>query len=419
MNRTSTPTSVPPSLSHASSPISFHNPCSEPSPPSPLEAIPSQPQNEKADAKSSIIKAVSCFILGLALLLSGILSVCLSASLSVSIPIFILTAIFIGLALLYFIKHLKERPTLTEEHLETPAKISPEPAPKALPIPEEKILIPPTPKAIPKTKLSSDPEIRYPLKWDYSILHAWLKSLFDLDPDTDPTDRLKSSNLTSVTMRSKTKPCFRLHCFQGMFSTDKLLNKQSGAIVVTTNSSMDFSMTVGRTSAVTARLSKRCWETIKDTIPSQEKKLPIGACISGPWTLEEGDTLYASHLIAINPPTLETLIPPKLRRAITFQDFNIKTAYANLVKAYLQCFDICIQSNVSSIQVEILGLKDLSKNQEEFTTWHYCCQLALVEALRILLESEGTHVLSSVSVNSINELPLKVACQALFWVKKS
>ncbi|WP_100934059.1 hypothetical protein [Candidatus Chlamydia corallus] len=429
METISTPSSRrPPTLSHNASPIPFSDPFSAPttSPPLP-ERIPSQ--DKKKETKSSVITTIAFAILGLIFFASGILTACLGGSLTIFIPLFILSAIFIVLTLLYFVKHLKE-PVIREPPLvphspkitppitpEPSPKFSPKPSPKPL-TPEVEALTPPTPpKTEDRKKLTWNPNIQYPAKYDYSALHNLLKQLFYLDPTTNPGDRRYPDKLTCVRMRAKEKPAVSFHCFKGHFSSDEILNKESGAIVIVTHSSMDSSMTVGRATAVSACLRKTCWEAIKNSIPSSEKKLAIGSCISGSWTIEKGDSRYASHLIFINPPTLETLIREKIRRAIALTDFSMKEAFSNLVMAYLQCFDICIENNLTSIQLEVLGLNNLSRDQEEYSTWEYCCHLALMEALRILLASENSLV--NISVNSPTELPMKTGCQALFRSKKS
>ncbi|ACZ33008.1 hypothetical protein CPK_ORF00537 [Chlamydia pneumoniae LPCoLN] len=382
---------------------------------------PFKPQRKK-ETPSSIVNAIAFAILAFLSCLGGVFAICLGCSLEITMPLFILTAVFIAFTLLYFIHYL-EKPKIPEP-LPTPLppKLSPPPSPTLraptltpeIPVPAPGIPLPPTLPKVDRTKLTCNPDIHYPSTYDPKACSSLLKQLFSLDPETRPEDRKYSNKLASILLRSKEKPGFRFHCFKGHFSHDKILNKKSGAVVISSHSSMDFSTTLGRAFAVTTCLQRSCWEKIKNNIPTPEKHLPIGSCVSGPWDVEEGAQLYTSHLIVINPPTLETLIKEKMRRAVTLKDFSMKEAFTNLVLAYLQCFDICIEHNLESVQLEVFGLNNLSADQEEFTTWESCCHLALLESVRILLASKEEYALSNVSVNSIPQVPLQTACRALF-----
>ncbi|WP_375793232.1 hypothetical protein O1W69_03780 [Chlamydia sp. 12-01] len=195
----------------------------------------------------------------------------------------------------------------------------------------------------------------------------------------------------------------QLSFYRGHPINDPLLKNEDSAIVLCTNSERDSSYVINRTLALIGSIEKECWN---DITKPDSMKFPPGSIAYGPWINKSQKTAPASHLIFINPPTIEVLIHTKpLKKAITFQDFNREEAFKNIVDSYLQCFSICRENNITSLQLELLGLNDISSHQEEYEIWYSQCALALLEAIRIE-EKHAKKTVKQITVNHQRELPL-------------
>lgn len=202
-------------------------------------------------------------------------------------------------------------------------------------------------------------------------------------------------------------------CFhKGHPLNDPLLKNKNSAILLCINSERNFSYAINRTLALIGRIEKDCWNEI--TQPGS-RTFPPGEIAYGPWVNKSQITAPASYLIFINPPTIATLIHTNkhVSKAMTWQDFNYEKAFENLVDAYLKCFHICRQNGISSIQMELLGLSDMSSSQEEYERWYSLCALALLEAIDIEEKNKDKTVLQ-ITVNHLKELPLLNILQKAF-----
>ncbi|QVE48876.1 hypothetical protein SBV42_03745 [Chlamydia crocodili] len=213
----------------------------------------------------------------------------------------------------------------------------------------------------------------------------------------------KINKNTEYIFVSNPKTGMQLSFYKGHPINDPLLKNKSSAIVLCTNSERDSTYVINRTLALIGRIEKECWNDI--TKPNSTK-FPPGSIAYGPWINKSQERAPASHLIFINPPTIEILLHTKrLQKAITFQDFNHKEAFKNLVDAYLKCFRICRENKITSLQLELLGLNDISSHQEEYEMWYSQCALALLEAIRIE-EKCKERTVKQITVNHQKELPL-------------
>ena len=223
---------------------------------------------------------------------------------------------------------------------------------------------------------------------------------------TEPKELIKSTTrLVTITNNSTGK---QLNFFRGHPSDDSSIKVPRSAILILTNSSKEYGLAVGRTLAVTALIDKSCWAQI--TGDSSVSFSP-GSIAIGPWIRSAGNP-PASHLIIMNPLSLEHLVDLRQeRRAITFRDFCHRQAFIQLVNMYQQCFFQCQQEGITALQIECLGLTNLGECQEEYPQWEAMCQLALLEAVRLL---ESTHPLTCVTINHQKSLPFLKALQNAF-----
>ncbi|EPP34334.1 hypothetical protein CP10139811_0343 [Chlamydia ibidis] len=204
--------------------------------------------------------------------------------------------------------------------------------------------------------------------------------------------------------------------FKGHPLTDPYLN-HNHAIVLTTNSDRDQSKSIGRSLALVGRISKSSW----DIIASSCSNFFPGSISSGHCAYNQSGSIGNNVLILVNPPTIETLIPEQKRktmsRAVTFKDFSFETALLNLIMMYRKCFAICKKHQISSIQLELLGIRDIAKSQEEYETWSYGCTLALLESIRLEIDDPSSSI-KHISVNDLTTIPLKETLEKMLSLKE-
>lgn len=198
-----------------------------------------------------------------------------------------------------------------------------------------------------------------------------------------------------------------LHFHKGHPFDDPFLSKDHSALLLTTNSSGDLSLSTGRTLSVSGSIHRESWSA------ATQGGLPIGHCTST--LLHQPSRAYA--MILINPPTIETLIPESIRksmrRAVTFQDFALEDSFNQWVQAYTKIFAQCRHLNARSLQLEVLGIQEFSSTHEQFAQWEAFCHLALLEALQMELNS-GLSQLKSITINDRNALPMRQALSHCF-----
>lgn len=223
---------------------------------------------------------------------------------------------------------------------------------------------------------------------------------------TEPKGLIKSTTrLVTITNKITGK---HVNFFRGHPCDDSSIKVPRSAMLILTNSSKEYGLAIGRTLAVTALIDKSCWIQITG---DPNASFSPGSIAIGPWIRPEGNP-PASHLIIMHPLNLEYLVDLRQeRRAITFRDFCHRQAFIQLVNMYQQCFLQCQQEGITALQIECLGLKDLGECQEEYSRWEAICQLALLEAVRLL---EPTHSLTCVTINHQKSLPFLKALQNAF-----
>lgn len=219
------------------------------------------------------------------------------------------------------------------------------------------------------------------------------------------------SHTRSVTLKRDDQ--LLLHFQQGHPFDDPFLSPKDSSILLPTNSSANLSLSIGRTLAVAGSLNKENWEDITS------QGVTIGHCVSGIWksSSPHHSSPRARALILINPPTIETLIPDDIRkglkRDVTLEDFSLTDSFRKLLFTYLRIFKSCRTMGTSSLQLEILGVHDLSSTHTQFPQWEALCHSALLAALRSD-QSSGETPLRSITINSQKELPMKKALTYAF-----
>ncbi|CAG9046536.1 hypothetical protein NVRI1_00899 [Chlamydia abortus] len=237
-----------------------------------------------------------------------------------------------------------------------------------------------------------------------------LRHTFTLEQVVSRANKI-NKNTECVYLRHKNAN-LQLCLHQGHPLNDPLLKNKDSAILLCINSERHFSYAINRTLALIGRIDKDCWEEI--TQPGS-RTFPPGAIAHGPWVNKSQITAPASYLIFINPPTIETLMhtDTHLPTAMTWQDVPYEKAFDNIVNAYLECFRICRENRISSIQIELLGLGDIRPSQEEYDSWYSQCALALLEAIDIE-EKNKKRTVVQITVNHLKELPLLLVLQEAF-----
>ncbi|BAE81450.1 hypothetical protein [Chlamydia felis Fe/C-56] len=260
------------------------------------------------------------------------------------------------------------------------------------------------------------------LKWPRSIsspefleltlpgVSSRLRSAFALD-QVFPLSNKINNDAAYVLIRSK-KTDLQLCFYKGHPLNDPLLKKKESAILLCTNSDRKYNDVIHRSLAVIGRIEKDCWNAI---VKPDSMKFPPGSIAHGPWVNKSKETAPVSHLIFINPPTIETLIHTRKPhyKTVTFQDFNHKKAFKNIVNAYLKCFRACRENHITSLQLEFLGLNDIGSHQEEYEIWYSLCSLALLEAIHIEEQNEDK-TLKQITVNHQKEFPLLSVLQKAY-----
>ncbi|WP_375793233.1 hypothetical protein O1W69_03785 [Chlamydia sp. 12-01] len=352
--------------------------------------------------KLSLIQIIqTTSALGMALNLGGVIALALGSSLAIALPL--LTIGFALLILSCFILLTR----LKKPHIAPPPCVETE---KITPPLSPVVKKPPTPIETPKTTPVATPtqhpieifipEIEMPDFLDFTPEHIahLLQTRFELT-GIHPAGRI-NKNTEYVTIRSKNTDlnvCF----LKGHPLDDPFLKKTNSAILVLTNSDRQLHLLLGRSLALAAQIEKKCWEKI--TKP-HSKTFPPRTIVSGPWVNESG-TPPASHLICANPPVI-LLTNDVYNRAITFTDFDYEIEYQSAVRMYQSIFAICQDYDITSVQIELLGLNNISSHQEEYEAWHSGCCLALLEAIRLEEEKKFGTTLTHITVNSRSELPL-------------
>lgn len=204
-----------------------------------------------------------------------------------------------------------------------------------------------------------------------------------------------------------------LHCLRGHPFDDTFLSPQTSSLLILTNSDAEQSLSIGRALAIASSVPSHCWSRIVNN-----QCLQANSLVSGLWgASQDQPTPRARALIIMNPPSIENLIPDSkratMRRAVTFNDFSCQQAFHNLIQAYLDCMQACRRHQTSNLQIEILGLHDLSDTQDEFVSWEAICQLAILEAIYID-EHSGQEPLTSITLNHQKQLPLHRAISKAF-----
>ncbi|MEF9519821.1 hypothetical protein SBV45_05105 [Chlamydia crocodili] len=372
--------------------------------------------------------------LGIALNIGGIVSLCLGSSLAIALPLLV-----IGIALLiltcFFLASRLRKPPLPKPAPSSPP-ITPKPTrvkpggtpPPTTPPTKSPVTTPPTspvvetppvpietPTPVPVTTPPVHPivtvrvpEIQIPGFLDFTpkYIANLLKIRFGVT-GIHPQGRI-NKNTQYVTVRSDRH---NLHiCFlKGHPLEDPFLKKTNSAMLVLTNCEREKHLLLGRSLALGPHIEKACWN---DITKPESTKFPPESVVAGPWVNKTKDIPPASHLICANPPLI-TLIRDVHRRAINFDDFDYEKEFRATVRMYQAIFGICKENGITSIQLELLGLNNIGSNQDEYEAWYSGCGLALLEAIRIEEETEGS-TLTHITVNSRTELPLLSALQQAY-----
>ncbi|QVE48878.1 hypothetical protein SBV42_03755 [Chlamydia crocodili] len=366
--------------------------------------------------------------LGIALNIGGIVSLCLGSSLAIALPLLI-----IGIALLiltcFFLASRIRKPSLP-----TPAPSSPPitpkptgvkpggtpaPTPPTTPPTKSPVTTPPVPVETPTPVPVATPpirpivtvrvpEIQIPGFLDFTpqYIANLLKMRFGVT-GIHPSGSI-NKNTQYVTVRSNRH---NLHiCFlKGHPLEDPFLKKTHSAMLVLTNSEREKHLLLGRSLALGPHIEKVCWD---DITKPESTKFPPESVVAGPWVNKTKDIPPTSHLICVNPPLI-TLTRDVHRRAINFEDFDYEREFRATVRMYQVIFGICKENGITSIQLELLGLNNIGSDQEEYEAWYSGCALALLEAIRIEEETEGS-TLTHITINSRTELPLLSALQQAY-----
>ncbi|AHK63012.1 hypothetical protein [Chlamydia avium] len=330
---------------------------------------------------------ISLIFTGILMLLTATVSWICGFSLAVilSYVVFGVVLLSIGCAwLIFYCKYIsKTRISIEPHHSQLP---SPDPIATS-PIPEQMLLIP---------KLSdlSEQHVSYMLNTHFHYVSS------------EPKGLIKSTTrLVTLTNKLTGK---QVNFFRGHPAEDSSIRVPRSAILLLTNTSKEYGLAIGRTLAVTALIDKSCWIEITG---DPHQPFPPGSIVIGPW-MRSGGTPPASHLIIMNPLNLECLVDLRgERRAITFRDFCQQEAFTQYINMYRQCFFLCQQEGITSLQIECLGLTELATSQEEYNKWEALCQLALLETVRLL---EPTHPLTCVTINHQKCLPFFKGLQNAF-----
>lgn len=273
----------------------------------------------------------------------------------------------------------------------------------------------PTPLSSPQSDISYSeetpplllPTLRIPRLSDLNEHHvANTLTTYFHHVSTSPTGKIKPTSQLVVLKNIVTGKL--LHFFQGHPADDCSIKVPRSALLLLTNSSKSYGLTIGRTLTVTALIDKSCWNHITG---NPNEPFSPGSIALGRWARPQGSP-PASHLMIMNPLSLEYLVDLQgERRAITFRDFCHKEAFIHCVNMYQQCFLRCQEEGITALQIECLGLTNLGECQEEYPQWEALCHLALLEAVRLL---DPTSSLTCVTVNHQRRLPLLKALQSAF-----
>ncbi|SYX08813.1 hypothetical protein C834K_0350 [Chlamydia poikilotherma] len=349
--------------------------------------------------------------LAIALIIGGIVSLSLGSSLAIALPLLVIGLALLILTCFFLGSRLRKTPLPIPAPSSPPIKPKPTgvtpggtPAPTTPPSKSPVVTPPPTP--VETTPPVSPivpvpvPEIQIPrfsnLKPQY--IANLLKNRFVIT-GTHPAGRM-NKNTEYVTTQSKNtnlNVCF----LKGHPLDDPFLKKTNSAILILTNAGREKHLLLGRSLALSAHIEKVCWN---DITKPESTSFPPESVIAGAWVNKTTDIPPASHLICVNPPSI-VLTRNVQRRAINFGDFNYEREFRAAVGMYRTIFGICKENNITSIQLELLGLNNIGPDQEEYSAWHSECCLALLEAIR-LEEETGGNSLTHITVNSRAELPL-------------
>lgn len=330
-----------------------------------------------------VVRAVTALALSLLTIGTGALLL----DLPLALPLLITGLVLLSLSLILLVLLKTKRPTLPT--LPPTPPHTPPPPPK---VPSAPVVVVPPPVVIPTPPLSKCTE---------AFVSQTLKEHFQLS-SIAPTRHI-NVHTHYVLLSSKHSP-LQLCLLRGHPVNDPCLKQGKAAVLIFTNSLRDFSYAIGRCLSWIARIEKKCWQRI--TGDPDSSPFPPGSIAHGAWTDSSNIPTPAQHLIFLNPPTLELQVDlGRKHRAITFADFNYKTAMQEMVKAYQRCFAICREENLECLQLEIIGLTDLGSHQEEYIKWEQICSLALLQAIT----SEERHpntTLKYITINGLKILPM-------------
>ncbi|MEF9519820.1 hypothetical protein SBV45_05110 [Chlamydia crocodili] len=353
-----------------------------------------------------IIQTIST--LGMALNLGGVIALALGSSLAIALPLLIIGFALLILSCFILLTRLKKPhiapiPSVETEYITPPQS----PIVKKPPTPIE------TPKPTSVTTPTQHPieifipEIEIPDFLDFTPEYTahLLQTRFELT-GIHPAGRM-NKNTEYVTIRSKNTDlnvCF----LKGHPLNDPFLKKINSAILVLTNADRQLHLLLERSLALVGQIGKKCWEKITQPL---SKKFPPRTIVSGPWVNPSGIP-PASHLICANPPVI-LLTNEVLNRAITFIDLDYKTEFQAAVRMYQAIFRICRENEITSVQIELVGLNNIGSHQEEYEAWYSGCGLALLEAIR-LEEENKFRTLTHITVNNLSDLPLHLSLQQAY-----
>ncbi|QVE48877.1 hypothetical protein SBV42_03750 [Chlamydia crocodili] len=353
-----------------------------------------------------IIQTISA--LGMALNLGGVITLALGSSLAIALPLLIIGFALLILSCFILLTCLKKPhvapiPSVETEYITPP--ISPVVKKPPIPIETPKTTPVATPTQHPIEIFIPEPETPNFLDFTPEYTAHLLQTRFELT-GIYPAGRM-NKNTEYVTIRSKNTDlnvCF----LKGHPLDDPFLKKTNSAILVLTNADRQLHLLVGRSLTLMGQIEEKCWNKI--TKP-HSKKFPPRTIVSGSWVNVLGAP-PASHLICANPPDI-LLTNEVDNRLITFTDFNCEIEFQAAVRMYQAIFRICRENEITSVQIELVGLNNIGSHQEEYEAWHSGCCLALLEAIR-LEEENKFRTLIHITVNSLSELPLSLSLQQAY-----
>ncbi|BAE81449.1 hypothetical protein [Chlamydia felis Fe/C-56] len=343
--------------------------------------------------------------LGIILSIGGIAALCLGSSLTLSLPLILVGMALLILSCLLLATHMKKTVVLQLE----PIPITPQPpTPTVFPLhpetpPESPVVTSPE---LPETRECLEIQIPGFLDFTPQYIAKLLRTRLSITR-VHPSGRI-NKHTQYITARSKTSDV-QLCFLKGHPLHDPFLKPTNSAMLVLTNSEREHYLLLGRSAALAPLIEKKCWNEI--TQP-ESLKFPPGSIISGLWKNQSPATPPASHIICMNPPTIK-LKRDVYRRAINFYDFDYQQEFETAVNMYQDCFRICRENGLTSLQIEILGLNHIGPDQEEYEAWYSGCALALLEAIRLEEENEN-RTLTHITVNHRSQLPLLASLQQAY-----